>query len=197
MKKNWLSWLLWIPPFGLLGMHKLYLNNPLMALVYFFTGGGCLFGWIMDAFSMNKQVREANKKTIHQVKEHIKTKLLEDSSQSLIEGRVIDAIVNETVLDPASGTAENHPAARGSAADGVEQRLPGRTGGRDVEKQILKLAFEQSGKVTIGDVAVHTDLSLSEAEAVLKDMSTKGYCGMNVTENGKIEYEFEGIFTDT
>lgn len=182
MKKNWLSWLLWLPPFGILGMHKLYLNNPLMALIYFFTGGGCMFGWITDAFSMNKQVTEANRKTIDEFKEHIKEKLLEDSPQGLIEERVIDVIVNEAV-----GRTMNHPSESSRTAQGSTD---------DVEKKILTLAYDKGGRVTVGDVAVNTDLSLREAEEVLKGMSTKGYCGMNVTENGKIEYEFEGLFSD-
>ena len=33
---------------GLLGAHKLYLGRPVMAALYFFTGGFFMVGWALD-----------------------------------------------------------------------------------------------------------------------------------------------------
>lgn len=171
MKKNWLSWLFWLPPFGILGMHKIYLDNPFMGLVYFFTGGGCIFGWIMDAFTMSRQVDEANDKLVTNVKTHLREELLSEIPRKQLEEQVIDTIVSE---------------ARGRGADPAAARY---------QKAILRLAYERGGKVTVGDVAVKIDITLDEAERILKEMSSKGYCGMNVTDSGRIEYEFDQLFS--
>lgn len=51
---SYLLWFFW----GILGAHKLYLGRPLMAALYFFTGGVFTLGWLLDALTLPAQVRE-------------------------------------------------------------------------------------------------------------------------------------------
>ncbi len=56
------AYLLAIPPLGLFGMHKFYLRKPLLGVLYFFTGGLLLIGWLYDLVTMSDQVRSFNHK---------------------------------------------------------------------------------------------------------------------------------------
>ena len=58
------------------------------------------------------------------------------------------------------------------------------------EKQILRLARDQNGTVTPALVALHTELSLKEAEKKLQNLTGEGHCSMEVNDNGKVEYIF-------
>ena len=54
------AYLLWLPPLGILGAHKLYLRRPWMACLYFLTGGLLLVGWIIDLFTLRDQAEDCN-----------------------------------------------------------------------------------------------------------------------------------------
>jgi len=54
-----IAYLLWLP-FGIFGAHKLYLRRPWIALLYFFTAGLFVIGWIVDLFTMREQVGICN-----------------------------------------------------------------------------------------------------------------------------------------
>ncbi len=45
---------------GLLGAHKLYLRRPFLALLYLFTAGLFVVGWIIDLFTLREQVDICN-----------------------------------------------------------------------------------------------------------------------------------------
>ncbi len=53
------AYILWLT-FGILGAHKLYLRRPMMALLYLFTAGFFLIGWIVDLFTLGEQVDTCN-----------------------------------------------------------------------------------------------------------------------------------------
>ncbi len=55
-----IAYLLWLPPLGILGVHKLYLRRPWMAVLFFFTAGIFLVGWIIDLFTMRDQLEDCN-----------------------------------------------------------------------------------------------------------------------------------------
>lgn len=61
---------------------------------------------------------------------------------------------------------------------------------QDIEKQILKLAKNNNGKLTVTHTAMETGLSIEEAEKYLQNMVKSGYVSMNVNDNGVIIYEF-------
>lgn len=58
-RKPWVAWLLW-GTLGLVGGHRFYLDRPGSALLYMFTGGGFVFGWIIDAFLLHRMVSAFN-----------------------------------------------------------------------------------------------------------------------------------------
>lgn len=80
-RKLLIAYLLWIPPLGILGVPKLYLRRPLMALLYFCTGGLLLIGWIIDLFTMSDQVEDCNDDLFAE----IDRELLEDRIEELEE----------------------------------------------------------------------------------------------------------------
>jgi TM2 domain-containing membrane protein YozV len=45
---------------GILGAHQFYLRRPLLGVLYFFTGGIILCGWIYDIFTLPRQVESYN-----------------------------------------------------------------------------------------------------------------------------------------
>lgn len=58
-RKRWAAWLLWAT-LGLFGAHRFYLDRPGSALLYMLTGGGFVFGWVVDAFLLGRMVAEYN-----------------------------------------------------------------------------------------------------------------------------------------
>ncbi len=59
---------------------------------------------------------------------------------------------------------------------------------RDYEAKIIAIAQNQSGKITIADVAVHSSMTFKEAEEYLKEMYLNGLFDMDSNEKGQIEY---------
>ena len=62
------------------------------------------------------------------------------------------------------------------------------------EKEVLRIAKNEKGKVTPAVVALNTDLSLEDSQKILEKMVQKGYASMQVTSEGRIEYEFPEFF---
>lgn len=53
------SWIL-LTFLGLFGIHRLYLGKWVTGIIYFFTGGLFLVGWLYDLWTLNSQVSERN-----------------------------------------------------------------------------------------------------------------------------------------
>ncbi len=58
------------------------------------------------------------------------------------------------------------------------------------EKEVLKIARDKSGRVTPTMIALESYLSIETAEKVLELLAKKGYTRMEVTEDGRVVYEF-------
>ena len=58
-KSYTVSWVL-LTFLGLLGLHRLYLGKWLTAIIWFFTGGLFLIGYLYDYWTLNEQIAEAN-----------------------------------------------------------------------------------------------------------------------------------------
>ena len=58
-KKVWIAYLLCFP-LGILGIHKFYLRKPFMGVLYFFTGGLVIVGWLYDLVTLQDQVDKYN-----------------------------------------------------------------------------------------------------------------------------------------
>lgn len=61
------------------------------------------------------------------------------------------------------------------------------------EKEIIRIAQKRGGRISIPEVVAETSMSTDEADQVLREMTTKGYVDMQVTESGVIVYEFYEI----
>lgn len=56
-----IAWiLLAIPFFGLIGLHRLYMGKVITGLIWMFTGGLFLIGWLYDLWTLNEQISEIN-----------------------------------------------------------------------------------------------------------------------------------------
>jgi TM2 domain-containing membrane protein YozV len=55
------AWIL-ITFLGYLGLHRLYMGKWVTGILYFFTGGLFLVGWVYDYCTLNEQVDEINRK---------------------------------------------------------------------------------------------------------------------------------------
>lgn len=58
-RELWVSYLLWFF-LGPVGVHKFFLGKIGMGILYLFTGGIFLIGWIIDLFTLPSQVRAYN-----------------------------------------------------------------------------------------------------------------------------------------
>ncbi|MCC9603044.1 TM2 domain-containing protein [Stieleria sp. JC731] len=54
------AYLYWI--LGVFGAHRFYLGRPITGLIYMFTGGLLFVGWIIDAFTMQSMVDDAQRR---------------------------------------------------------------------------------------------------------------------------------------
>jgi TM2 domain-containing membrane protein YozV len=54
-----IAWVL-LTFFGYLGIHRFYLGKWITGILYFFTGGLFLLGWLYDLWTLNEQVSEKN-----------------------------------------------------------------------------------------------------------------------------------------
>jgi hypothetical protein len=61
---------------------------------------------------------------------------------------------------------------------------------RSREKEILKLASRNNGTLTAALVALETDLSVEESEQELQRLARLSQATVEVTEEGRITYEF-------
>ena len=54
------AYVLWLPPFGLFGLHQFYLGRIRWGIFYLLTGGVFGIGWLVDVFRIPDLVRQAN-----------------------------------------------------------------------------------------------------------------------------------------
>ncbi len=75
---------------------------------------------------------------------------------------------------------------------GYEKFAPDNMKGRDssIQNQILKLAFNNRGVLTVTDVVMGTGLSIKDAEEALNGMVDGYRVNMQVKDTGIIVYEF-------
>mgnify|MGYP002010794816 CR=1 FL=1 len=66
MKSLPVAYVLWAIG-GIYGIHRFYLGQVALGLLYLFTGGLCGIGWLIDAFLIPGLVEEANMGTYHQM----------------------------------------------------------------------------------------------------------------------------------
>ena len=57
-----IAWIL-LTFLGLFGVHRMYIGKWITGILYFFTGGFFLIGWLYDLWTLNSQVSERNSYT--------------------------------------------------------------------------------------------------------------------------------------
>ena len=60
----------------------------------------------------------------------------------------------------------------------------------DPQKEVLRIARRQHGRVTAAIVALDTPLSMTESERTLDEMVRHGHASMAIADDGRVEYEF-------
>lgn len=63
-----IAYLLWLFG-GMAGAHKFYLEKVGLGIIYFFTGGIFGLGWLMDLFTLSRQVENFNSRRFYE--EHL------------------------------------------------------------------------------------------------------------------------------
>ena len=69
MKAVGITYLLWLPPLGLLGVHRFYCGRVGTGLLWLLTGGLVGIGWLVDLFLIPGLVRETNARLLSQLRE--------------------------------------------------------------------------------------------------------------------------------
>lgn len=69
------------------------------------------------------------------------------------------------------------------------------TASRGIQSRIFRAAFKHSGRLTISDIVLETDLSIREAEEVINGMVDGTHVRMEVQDNGLVVYEFPEIIS--
>jgi hypothetical protein len=62
-----------------------------------------------------------------------------------------------------------------------------------LEAQLLELAHEKGGTLTIPEISMNTNLSLEESELVLDSLVKRNFINLRVTNNGAVLYDFPRI----
>lgn len=179
MKSLLLSYTLWLFG-GPLGLHKFYLGRPFVGLLYFFTGGLFMIGWIVDFFTLPRQVRVAN--LLRQNETEGLSSDLRREVETLKRGL-------HDLLD--SGTQSGDTTWR----ETVKQLIKPRLTDDDLMLALLKAARQHAGRLSVTDGVIATGATFSEVARILKAMENTGYVYMdNDSATGVVVYVFKELF---
>ena len=178
MKSLLLTYLLWLVG-GLLGIHKLYLGRPVMGLVYLFTGGLFFCGWIVDFFTLPRQVRIANLLRLN-ASEGVGSELRQELET--LKYRLSDLL---------EGRAQTH---KPFAHEALKQELKPRRTDDDLMLALLRAAQRHGGRLSVTEGVIDTGVPFVDVERLLKTMVHTGYVYMdNDPATGVVVYVFKEI----
>jgi hypothetical protein len=178
MKSLLLTYLLWLVG-GLLGLHKFYLGRPAIGLLYFFTGGVFVLGWIIDFFTLPRQVRIAN--------------LLHQNQGAGVSAELRQEL--ETLKRRLHSLLDDQPEAQQSfTRDALKALLKPRLTDDDLMLALLRAAQRHAGRLSVTDGVIETGASFAHVERTLKTMVSSGYVYMdNDPATGVVVYIFKEI----
>jgi hypothetical protein len=177
MKSLLLAYFLWLVG-GPLSLHKFYLGRPVMGLLYLFTGGLFFIGWVVDFFTLPRQVQVANLLRQNQ-REAWRATLRRELE--LLKGGLYD------LLEP----GDHH--APWSAT--LQKVLKPRRTDDDLMLALLRAAQRHGGRLSVTEGVLETSASFTEVERVLKVMVSSGYVYVdNHPATGVVVYVFKEIF---
>jgi hypothetical protein len=88
--------------------------------------------------------------------------------------------------------ASSEASGSGSAASGAAPS----PSAADRERQVLRMAEQEKGRVTVAEVATHCDMTISEAKATLDRLVLQEAATMQATKAGVLVYVFPGFLSD-
>jgi hypothetical protein len=179
MKSVLLSYLLWLLG-GFFGLHKFYLERPLMGLFYCCSGGGFFIGWVIDFFTLPRQVQIANL-------------LLQNRSESPSAAlqREFESLKRQLY------TLLNHDSTRSSSTwrASLQQMVKPRPADEELMLGLLRAAQKHGGRLSVTAGVLETGMPFAEVERVLKAMTQSGYVYVdNDPTTGVVVYIFKELF---
>ncbi len=179
MKSLLVAYLLWFVG-GVLGLHKFYLGRPFIGLLYFFTGGLFLLGWLVDAFTLPRQVRVAN--------------LLAQNRTAAAGSELrheLD-ILKRGLYDVLESAPEQRSSVvRQTLKKLVEPRLTE----DDLMLALLRAAQHHRGRLSVTQAVMETGAPFGDVERALQAMVNAGYVYPdNDPTTGVVVYVFKEIF---
>lgn len=175
MKSLLLTYTLWLLG-GVLGLHKFYLGRPLMGLLYFFTGGLFVLGWVVDFFTIPRQVRITN--------------LLGQNAPASVSSDLRREL--EMLKHSLYRWLDSSPAPQPAIRDALKAVLKPRPGDDDLMLALLRAAQQHGGRLSVTDGVLATGVAFAEVERVLKAMVSSGYVYMdNDPFSGIVVYIFK------
>jgi hypothetical protein len=179
VKSLLLTYLLWFVG-GLFGVHKFYLGRPVVGLLYFFTGGLFLLGWVIDFFTLPRQVRVANLLSLNQTERvgselRRELEMLKRGLHNLLES---DADTRKSALQETLKTL-------------VKPRVTD----DDLMLALLRGGQQHGGRLSVTEGVMETGVPFADVERVLQTMVASGYVYMdNDSTTGVVVYVFKEIF---
>jgi TM2 domain-containing membrane protein YozV len=149
-----------IPPLLPFGAHKHYLGEHTSGVIYFFAWWTGIWGLIWFISDL-VTMKDKVKRANQKIKLH---------------NQIVRAYLNEYT--------ESESVIKGDHTNKLITKKA------SVEDQILNLAQEKNGRITATDVAMNTELTIEEADKLLKKLAESSYVSMEVSDKGVIYYEF-------
>jgi hypothetical protein len=175
-----LAYALWLIG-GIFGLHKFYLGRPLMGLVYFFTfGGGFGIGWLLDFFTLPRQVQVANLIEQHRAESLALTLRREFDNMK----RQLNVLLSTDKRPRSPTTPPPFPTKEPLAVSDDALML-----------QLLRAAQKHGGRLSVTAGVIETGVAFADVERVLQHMLQSGYVYMdNDPATGVVVYVFKEIF---
>ena len=82
------------------------------------------------------------------------------------------------------------------AGDRAAEQPPAPPSEADRERQVLRFAEKEHGRVTIPEVAANCDMTIAEAKVTLDRLVTLQAASLQVTQSGILVYVFPGFMSD-
>jgi predicted transcriptional regulator len=156
-----IAYLLWLfSGCGALGFHRFYLGKIPTGVLWMFTGGLGMVGSIYDFFTLSRQVQEANIR------------------RALFNPNVVRNINQDTLNGADTGNWRY--------ADDSQTRIVREKD--SLERIILRQAKENSGILTVSEVALAANVPLEEAKKALDILVNKGFAELRVRKSGTLVY---------
>jgi TM2 domain/IclR helix-turn-helix domain len=182
MKSLLLTYFLWLVG-GFFGLHKFYLGRPLIGLLYFFTGGLFIVGWLVDFFTIPRQVRIANLLRYNQ-SASVSAELRQEFES--VKRRLYHLLDNRS--------ESRHLFTRETLQDLLKPCLKPRCTDDELMLSLLRAAQRRGGRLSVTEGVLETGEPFASVERLLKTMVNSGYVYMdNDPATGVVLYVFKEI----